>query len=165
MPRHLPRPHERLQVSEPCSAEWDSMAGDERVRFCAHCRMHVHNLSEFTPGEALDLVLRSGGRLCLSIERDARGLPRTRALAEPLYQIGRRVSRLAAGAFGAALTLCSAAAVRAQETAPAQINPETPPAQETQTNNPPPVEQRERPTVMGRVMLRPREPLVQAAMS
>jgi len=35
MPRKLPRPHERLQISGPCSAEWDSMAGNERVRFCA----------------------------------------------------------------------------------------------------------------------------------
>ena len=175
MPRHLPRPHELLQVSEPCSAVWDSMSGDERVRFCSQCRKQVHNLSEFTPREALDLVLREGGLLCLSIERDARGVPRTRALAEPLYQISGRVSRLAAGAFSAALTLCSAAAVRAQEsapeparqvaTAPAQINPEPAPAQETQTNTLPPGEQRERPMVMGRVMVRPREPLVQAAMS
>ncbi len=68
------------------------MVGDDRARFCAHCQKHVHTLSEFTPREALDLVLRSGGRLCLSIERDARGLPRTRALAEPFYQIGRRAS-------------------------------------------------------------------------
>ena len=114
MPRHLPRPHERLEISEPCSAEWDSMFGNDRVRFCEHCRLHVHNLAEITPREALDLVLRSGGRLCLQIERDARGVPRTRALAGPLYQISRRASRLAAGAFGAALTLCSATAARAR---------------------------------------------------
>jgi hypothetical protein len=119
MPRHLPRPHERLEILEPCSADWDSMVGDDRARFCAHCRKHVHNLSEVTPREALDLVLRTGGRLCLSIERDPQGVPRTRALVEPLYRIGRRASRLAAGAFGAALTLGSAAATRAQTAGPA----------------------------------------------
>ena len=178
MPRHLPRPHERLEVSEPCSAEWDSMSGDGRVRFCAHCRMHVHNLSEFTPREALDLVLRAGGRLCLGIERDPRGVPRTRALAEPLYQIGRRVSRLAAGAFGAALTLCPAAAVRAQESAPArqvatapadaapaEATPEPSTVQGAQITSPPLQEQRERPRLRGLVILMPREPLVQAAMN
>jgi Ankyrin repeats (3 copies) len=175
MPRHLPRPHERLQVSEPCSADWGSMSGDDRVRFCAHCQKHVHNLSEFTPREALDLVLRAGGRLCLSIERDARGVPRTRPLAEPLYQIGRRVSRLAAGAFGAALTLCSAAAARAQEpapeparqvaTAPAEIRSEPAPVQDAQITNLPLEEHRERPKLRGLVILTPSEPLVQAAMS
>ncbi|HJQ33935.1 MAG TPA: ankyrin repeat domain-containing protein [Pyrinomonadaceae bacterium] len=118
MPRKLPRPHERLQISKPCSAEWNSMAGNKRVRFCAHCSLHVHNLSEITPAQASELVRRSGGRLCLRIERDPGGFPRTRTLAEPLYQIRRRVSRLAAGAFGAALTLCSAAAAQAQASAP-----------------------------------------------
>jgi ankyrin repeat protein len=60
MPRHLPRPHERLEISEPCSVEWDSMAGNERVRFCAHCRLHVHNLAEITPRQAMELILRDG---------------------------------------------------------------------------------------------------------
>ncbi|HWS88628.1 MAG TPA: ankyrin repeat domain-containing protein [Pyrinomonadaceae bacterium] len=185
MPRHLPRPHELLQVSEPCSAEWDSMTGDERVRFCAHCRKHVHSLSEFTPKEALGLVLRTGGRLCLSIERDARGLPRTRALAEPLYRIGRRVSRLAAGAFGAALTLCSTAAARAQTPRPepaqqvatthsdaALTEAQPAPAQvpDTQLTNLQitelPLQGRvERPKLRGLVVLAPREPLVAAAMN
>ena len=180
MPRPLPRPHERLQVSEPCSAEWGSMSGDDRVRFCTHCRKHVHNLSEFTPREALDLVLRTGGRLCLSIERGARGVPRTRALAKPLYQIGRRVSRLAAGAFGAALTLCSAAQARAQEStpeparqvatapadaAPAEVQTEPAPLQNTQITELSLGEHRERPMLMGRVLLAPSEPLVRAAMS
>jgi hypothetical protein len=127
MPWNLPRPHERLQISEPCSAEWDSMAGGERVRFCAHCHLHVHNLSEITPREAMQLVLRSGGRLCLRIERDHAGTPRTRALAEPLYQIKRRASRIAAGAFGAALTLCTSAVAQAQTAC-------TEPAQQTNTS-------------------------------
>ncbi|MDT7806791.1 MAG: hypothetical protein QOJ70_604 [Acidobacteriota bacterium] len=127
MPWNLPRPHERLQISEPCSAEWDSMAGGERVRFCAHCHLHVHNLSEITPREAMQLVLRSGGRLCLRIERDHAGTPRTRALAEPLDQIKRRASRIAAGAFGAALTLCTSAVAQAQTAS-------TEPAQQTNTS-------------------------------
>lgn len=177
MPRHLPRPHEHLQVSEPCSADWDSMVGDDRSRFCTHCQKHVHNLSEFTPREALDLVLRSGGRLCLSIERDARGLPRTRALAEPLYQIGRRASRLAAGAFGAALTLCSAAAARAQTDGPelarpavtspaaaADARPEAVAIVNQAITELPLEERRERPMLRGRVMLMPSEPLVRAAL-
>jgi hypothetical protein len=179
MPRHLPRPHELLQVSEPCTAVWDSMSGDGRARFCARCQKHVHNLSEVTPREALDLVLRSGGQLCLRIERDPRGMPRTRALAEPLYQIGRRASRLAAGAFGAALTLCSAAAAHAQETTPeppqqvvatssdaagTEVKPEPAPAQGTQITELP-LEGRELIVRGGLVVLPPSEPLVSAAVN
>jgi hypothetical protein len=180
MPRHLPRPHELLLVSEPCSVEWGSMSGDESARFCAHCRLHVHNLSELTPVEALDLVVRSGGRLCMRIERDASGLPRTRTLVEPLYQIGRRASRLAAGAFGAALTLCSAAGARAQTTeppppqqvvattasepAPAQTPPEAGTAQDATAADP--VQKVEGDTALGGfVLLPPSEPLIQAAMN
>jgi hypothetical protein len=178
MSRHLPRPHERLQVSEPCSAEWGSMSGDVRVRFCAHCRMHVHNLSEFTPKQALDLVLRSGGRLCLQIEDDPRGVPRMRELAEPLYQIGRRVSRLAAGAFGAALTLSSAAAVRAQEAGPehaqqtvtapatpAEVKPEAGTVMNTTITELPLQEPRRELVRGGLVIVMPSEPLVSAAMN
>ncbi|MFL6255443.1 MAG: ankyrin repeat domain-containing protein [Pyrinomonadaceae bacterium] len=179
MLRHLPRPHEHLQVSEPCSTEWDAMSGDERVRFCERCQLHVHNLSEFTPREAFDLVLRSGGRLCLSIEHDQRGVPRTRALAEPLYQISRRVSRLAAGAFGAALTLSSAAAVRAQtpepaqqiatspaDTAPAEAKPDTGTVQNTQITDLPIEGRDESPGLRGLVVfVPPSEPLVKAAMN
>ena len=174
MPRHRPRPHEQLKVSEPCSAEWGSMSGGERVRFCAHCRIHVHNLSEVTPREALDLVLRSGGRLCLRIERDPSGVPRTRALTEPLYQITRRASRVAAGVFGAALTLCSAAAARAQTpepepaqqvaTAPAEVTPEAAPAQNTEVTAQTPQEVEVDNTTGGVVMVMPSEPLVRAAM-
>jgi hypothetical protein len=148
------------------------MVGNERVRFCAHCQLHVHNLSEITPSEALGLVLRSGGRLCLSIERDSRGVPRTRAVSEPLYQIGRRASRLAAGAFGAALTLCSTAAARAQScpepaqqavTASAEAKPEAAPQpQNTEVAAQTPVEV-ERPKLRGLVIIVPREPLVRAA--
>jgi hypothetical protein len=152
------------------------MFGDDRVRFCAHCRLDVHSLSEITPREALDLVLRSGGRLCLQIELDSRGVPRTRALAEPLYQIGRRASRLAAGAFGAALTLCSAAAARAQEAGPeparqvitapaaAEVKPETGMVQNTTITELPLEGRVEVPKLRGLVLLPPREPLVKAAM-
>jgi hypothetical protein len=122
------------------------MNGNERVRFCAHCHLHVHNLSEITPTQAMELVLRSGGRLCLRIERRPGGKPLTRALTEPLYQIKRRASRLAAGAFGAALTLSSAAAAHAQaarpdpaqQTAPAAPRPDVVPVEAQDSSNAPP---------------------------
>ncbi len=52
----------RLAVSSPCSQDWDSMIGNDRVRFCEHCSLHVHNISEMTRAKAL----RSGRELAWS---------------------------------------------------------------------------------------------------
>jgi hypothetical protein len=41
------------------------MRGDERVRFCQHCRLNVYNLSEMEPEEAEALVREKEGRLCV----------------------------------------------------------------------------------------------------
>lgn len=118
MPRDALRPLERVRITSPCSAEWDEMEGNDRVRFCRHCSLHVHHTAQMTPAQAFNLVLRSPGRLCLRFHRRPDGSLVTRPPARPLYQIRRRVSRLAAGAFGAALSLCSAAAAQAQTASP-----------------------------------------------
>jgi hypothetical protein len=114
MPRHALRPLDRVEIASPCDASWDAMEGNERVRFCQHCSLNVHDTSQMTPAAAFNLVLRSGGRLCLRVHRRPDGSLATRTPPAPLYQIRRRASRVAAGAFGAALTLCSAAAAHAQ---------------------------------------------------
>lgn len=93
-----------LTVNTPCTAEWDSMAGNEQVRFCTHCEKSVHNLSAMTRKDALRLVRDSAGGLCVRFHSDPRG----RTLHEPatkLHLITRRASKLAAGAFGAAVAL------------------------------------------------------------
>ena len=41
-----------VQVASPCQAAWSDMAGDEQVRFCSHCALHVYNLSAMTRAEA-----------------------------------------------------------------------------------------------------------------
>ena len=118
MPRHASGPLDRLEITSPCSADWDSMKGNDRVRFCEHCSLRVQDVSAMTPAQALALVRGSQGRLCLRLHRRADGSIVTRPMPQPLHQIRRRVSRVAAGAFGAAFGLCAAAAAHAQ-TAPA----------------------------------------------
>ena len=100
---------DRLNISSPCSADWDSMIGNREVRFCLHCSKHVNNLSEMTRKQALELVARSGGQLCLRLVRRPDGRIQVASTNNQLYQIKRRASRLAAGAFTAALSLCSSA--------------------------------------------------------
>lgn len=93
-----------LTVNSPCTAEWDSMAGNEQVRFCTHCEKSVHNLSAMTRKDALRLVRDSAGGLCVRFYSDPRGRT-VHTNDRALYRITRRASKVAAGAFGAAVAL------------------------------------------------------------
>lgn len=41
-----------VRVASPCSAGWDNMKGDDRVRFCGLCEKNVYDLSQMTRDEA-----------------------------------------------------------------------------------------------------------------
>lgn len=118
MSRHTTTILDRINIASPCSADWDSMTGNREVRFCLHCSKHVNNLSEMTRKQALELVARSKGQLCVRYYRRPDGRVETARPDSQLYQIKRRASRLAAGAFSAALSLCSS--VAAQTPSPAE---------------------------------------------
>ena len=66
MSRH---PLDRIQVAKPCPVSWDSMSGDDRVRFCGACRLNVFNLSGMTRREATELLQLVEGRLCVRFFR------------------------------------------------------------------------------------------------
>jgi hypothetical protein len=64
----MPSDHDLLQqirIASPCSAAWDEMQGDDRVRFCGHCQLNVYNLSAMSPQEAAAFVREKEGRLCV----------------------------------------------------------------------------------------------------
>jgi hypothetical protein len=99
-----------ITVSSPCHADWDQMTGNDQIRFCEHCQLKVHNLSELSYSRAARLVARSQGRLCVRYYRDSQGGAITKQAPGKLHQIGRRASRFAAGAFSATLSLATAVA-------------------------------------------------------
>ena len=99
-----------LTIPSPCTADWNSMIGNDQVRFCEHCNLDVHNLSLMTRNQAQRLVARSNGRLCVRYHHDSAGRPLTLPVRQKLHRIGRRVSRIAAGAFTATLSVTSAVA-------------------------------------------------------
>ncbi len=99
-----------ITIPSPCSVDWNSMVGNDQVRFCEHCSLDVHNLSQMTRTQAQRFVSRSRGRLCVRYHKDQAGRPLTLPLAQKLHRINRRVSRIAAGAFGATLSITSAVA-------------------------------------------------------
>ena len=99
-----------VTVNSPCSADWNSMIGNDQVRYCEHCNFDVHNLSLMTRNQAERLVARSKGRLCVRYHHDPAGRPLTLPVGQKLHRISRRVSRIAAGAFTATLSVTSAVA-------------------------------------------------------
>jgi hypothetical protein len=104
---------DHVTVPSPCTEDWDSMSGNEQVRFCSHCSSSVHNLSEMTRREAIALVRKSQGRLCVRYYRS----PDATVQTLPPHSIKRRVSRLAAGAFTATLSLSASALAQTPTTA------------------------------------------------
>lgn len=118
MPRRS-GPPVRVRIIKPCAADWDSMVGNDRVRFCAHCNLNVRDLSAMSGAEARRLLRKLEGRLCVRHLRPPE--TPTRAPAPPrLHQITRRASKVAAGAFGAVLTLCAGAAAQTNTRAGAE---------------------------------------------
>src|SRR6266550_410299 len=101
---------DRIRIESPCQSDWDKMIGNDKVRFCEHCNLHVSNLSALTRASAMRLVARSRGRLCVRYVPRRDGSVTTKETPERLYRIGRNISRVAAGAFTATLSLAGAAA-------------------------------------------------------
>ena len=96
-------PLEGVRVSAPCKADWEKMVGDERVRYCNQCSLHVYNLSGMTKREAEGLVANSEGRLCVRYYRRADGSILTRNCPVGLRALKQRVTRIAGAALSAVL--------------------------------------------------------------
>jgi len=112
-----------MTIPSPCTADWDSMIGNDQVRFCEHCSLEVHNLSLMTRNRAQRLVDRSNGRLCVRYHHDSTGRPITLPAGQKLHRIGPRVSRIAAGAFTAALSVTSVVAQNSNGSQSGNLNP------------------------------------------
>ncbi|MEO8876786.1 MAG: hypothetical protein ABI461_14430, partial [Polyangiaceae bacterium] len=59
----------RARVASACSADWNEMKGDDRVRFCGSCQKNVFNLSALTTAEAETLLREKNGDLCARLYR------------------------------------------------------------------------------------------------
>jgi hypothetical protein len=60
---------DRLTIATPCPVSWASMRGDDRVRYCGHCRQSVYNIVAMGRAEALRVLERRTGRLCVRLHR------------------------------------------------------------------------------------------------
>ena len=97
-------PLEQGRVAAPCSADWNRMSGNDRVRFCDRCNLNVYNLSEMSKRDAEALIRRTEGRLCVRFYRRTDGTILTDNCPVGLRAIKRRISRIASTALSAVLS-------------------------------------------------------------
>jgi hypothetical protein len=100
---------DRLRIASPCPTNWTQMKGDDRVRFCELCNLHVYNIAELTASEAKSLIANTEGRLCARLYRRSDGTVITKDCPVGLRAIRRRVARMAGAAFATILSLCGGA--------------------------------------------------------
>jgi hypothetical protein len=85
-----------LVIAKPCPASWDAMAGDDRVRHCELCKLNVYNIAALTNADALGLIERSEGRLCVRLYKRADGTVLTVDCPVGVRAAWRRLMQLAA---------------------------------------------------------------------
>lgn len=95
---------DHVSIAARCNVDWDSMFGNERVKFCGQCKLNVYNLSEMTKVEAERLIANSEGRLCIRYYRRRDGSILTRNCPIGLRAIKRRVKRVASAIGSAVVT-------------------------------------------------------------
>jgi hypothetical protein len=94
----------QVEVASPCSAQWEEMAGDERVRFCGSCEKNVYNLSAMTTPEIVELIRAKEGRLCARFYRRHDGTMLTADCPVGLHHRIRLRAKRWAGVAAAALS-------------------------------------------------------------
>lgn len=96
---------DKIQVTSPCTTDWQGMMGDDKTRFCDTCNKRVYNLSAMTRREVVTLVRETNGRFCARVLRDADGSVITAAENVGLNLIRLRASKFASAVVSAALSL------------------------------------------------------------
>jgi hypothetical protein len=84
-----------LKIASPCTASWDAMAGDDRVRFCGRCGLNVYNLSGMPRAQAEALVEATEARICVRFYQRRDGTVLTQDCPRGVRILGRGAARLA----------------------------------------------------------------------
>ena len=104
MPR-FESPLNNIKIASPCQADWDTMFGNDRKRFCGECKLNVYNLSGMTQEDAQDLLENSEGRLCVRFYRRADGTVLTQNCPVGWAKVTQRARVFATAAFSLIMSL------------------------------------------------------------
>lgn len=111
MPKNTVSPLENLKISYPCPTTWESMIGNDKVRYCGKCQLNVYNLSEMTKSEAEELISSSQGRMCAAFYRRADGKVLTQNCPVGLAAVKQRVANTISLALSLFVTFFTAVGV------------------------------------------------------
>lgn len=93
---------DQVRVASPCSANWNEMLGDDRVRFCLSCEKNVFNLSSMPKEDAENLLReRLGSDLCIRFYQRADGTILTQDCPTGVKKKRRKKLALAVAGAGA----------------------------------------------------------------
>lgn len=96
-------PLEHVKVAAPCPADWSKMVGDERMRYCEQCSLHVYNLSGMSRREAEAFVTNAEGAICVRYYRRPDGTILTQNCPVGLSALKRRAVHAATATMTAVL--------------------------------------------------------------
>src|SRR5262249_53876462 len=109
---------QKIRIASPCSADWNSMPGTERVRFCPECQLSVYNFSAMSPTEIAAIVAAKTGRLCARFYQRPDGTMLTQNCPVGFRAAFLRATRLASASLSAILALAQAKPANAQAQSP-----------------------------------------------
>jgi len=104
-----------VQIASPCTADWDAMSGDERMRHCGDCNLNVYNISDMSRDEALAFLAQREGGTCVRMLKRPDGTVITRDCPVGLAAVRAKFVRLSlatAGLILAMLTTATAACAK-----------------------------------------------------
>jgi len=90
----------QIKVASPCGAPWEEMEGDEKVRFCGACQLHVYNLSAMDAEESAERLAQDSPRLCVRFYRRSDGTLLTRDCPVGAGRVRRKREGVEAAAVG-----------------------------------------------------------------
>jgi hypothetical protein len=94
-----------LRIGSPCSASWENMPGNDRVRHCHECNLDVYNFSALTSREINQIVATRTGRICARFYQRADGTMLTENCPVGFRAAVLRGSRIAAAVLAAAVSI------------------------------------------------------------
>lgn len=110
-------------IASPCTADWDGMVGDDKVRYCGKCEKNVFNLSAMTREEAEITILAKNGDLCVRLYQRHDGTVLTQDC--PVGVRRKRLRLVGALAIGSSLAGAALAAVVGTDDEPIAPPPPT----------------------------------------
>jgi hypothetical protein len=87
-----------ITIPVTCPVSWDAMHGDNRTRFCDKCSQNVHDVSELTTAEAMQLLNAPGKHPCLRIYKRQDGRVMTADCATKRERVWKWLHRRSAWA-------------------------------------------------------------------